>query len=80
MKLPNLAGCDEGFSFLSPKCWILPIIYLIIIFIVVKRFTKLNNFLSGTIVFGLLVLAARYYKRPNPYINQPPSEPPHRPN
>ena len=54
MKLPNLAGCNEGLGSLTPRCYILPIIYLIIIFIVVKRITKLNNFLSGAIVFSLV--------------------------
>ena len=80
MKLPNLKGCDETYAFLSPICWILPIIYLIIIFIIVKRVTKLNNILSGVIVFGLIKLAL-YLKNkpksvspptnnPNLYINQ----------
>ncbi len=68
MKLPNLAGCDESFGFVNPKCWILPIIYLIIIFIVVKRVTKLNNFLSGAIVFGLIKLGLYLKNKPKPVL------------
>jgi hypothetical protein len=73
MKLPNLAGCD-GLGSLSPRCYILPIIYLIIIFIVIKRVTKLNNFLSGSILFGLLVLALRYKRNQRPNNNRPPNQ------
>lgn len=64
MKLPNFKGCNESYAYLSPMCWILPIIYLVIIFIVVKRVTKLNNFLSGAIVFGLVKLALYLKNRP----------------
>ena len=68
MKLPNFKGCNESYAFLSPICWILPIIYLIIIFIVVKRVTKLNNFLSGAIVFVLIRIALGSKNRPKPVL------------
>ena len=50
----------QGESFIPQgKCLIMPILLLVIIFIVVKKVTKLNNFLSGSIVFGLLVLLVK---------------------
>ena len=52
------------------KCLIIPILLLVITFIVVKKVTKLNNFLSGSIVFGLLVLLVKIddkkYRTPTP--------------
>lgn len=67
MKLPNLDGCD-GLGFANPRCWILPIIYLIITFIIIKRVTKLNNILSGLILFVLIKLALSYKNRPKPVL------------